>query len=226
MLRYMEIAAVLLLGALNGITQAQAQSFSADLVMINADGGDGKSGKVLVESGKVRIDAPELPQGFFILEPSLKVSYFVRPSQFVFMDAKQSSQLTQLLVPADPDAPCVQWQMMAKVADISDSSPAWRCERLGDEVLDGRATFKYRAVSPKGASITAWIDPELKFLLRFRNQDGSGIDIKTIELGPQDKRLFEIPADYDKFDPKELIERVKQSDVWIEPPKAAPRTDE
>ena len=87
-------------------------------------------------------------------------------------------------------------------------------------------TLKYRAVSPKGASITAWIDPALKFLLRFRSQDGSGIDIKTIELGPQDKRLFEIPADYEKFDPKELIERVKQSDVWIEPPKAAPRTDE
>ena len=42
--------------------------------------GTKKSGKVLVESGKVRIDAPELPQGFFILEPSLKISYFVRPS--------------------------------------------------------------------------------------------------------------------------------------------------
>jgi hypothetical protein len=222
----MEIVAVLLRGALNGITQAQAQSFSADLVAVDADGRDGKSGKVLVDAGKVRIDAPELPQGFFILEPSLKVSYFVRPSQFVFMDAKQSSQLTQLLVPVDPDAPCARWQMMAKVADIPDSSRTWRCERLGEEVVDGRATLKYRAVSPKGATITAWIDPELKFLLRFRGQDGSGIDIKTIELGPQDKSLFEISAEYDKFDPKELIERVKQSDVWVEPPKPLPRTDE
>ncbi len=226
MLRHVQIAAVLLLGALNGIAQAQAQSFSADLVAIDAGGQDGKSGKVLVDAGKVRIDAPELPQGFFILEPSLKVSYYVRPSQFVFMDAKQSSQLTQLLVPVDPDAPCAQWQMMAKIADIPDSSRTWRCERLGEEAIDGHATLKYRAVSPKGAAITAWVDPELKFLLRFRSQDGSGVDIKTIKLGAQDKSLFEIPADYDRFDPKEMIERVKQSDVWVEPPKPLSHTVE
>ncbi len=225
MSKQMEVIALLMLGALSA-TPARAQSFSAELVTVDAGDQAGKSGKIHADNGKVRIETPDLPQGFFILEPSLKVSYFVRPSQFVFMDAKQSSQLTQLLVPVDPDAPCAQWQMMAKVADIPDSSRTWRCERLGEDVLDGRATLKYRAVSPKGVAITAWIDPELKFLLRFRNQDGSGIDLKTVELGPQDKGLFEIQADYDKFDPKELIERVKQSDVWVEPPKGSPRADE
>jgi hypothetical protein len=66
---------------------------------------------------------------------------------------------------------------------------------------------------------TGWIDPELKFLLRLRGEDGTGIDIRSIEEGPQAESLFAIPAHYGKFDPKQLIERIKQSDVWVEPPK-------
>lgn len=218
MRKSMRIAALLMLGALGGA--AQAQSFSADLVAFDAAGRTvGKSGKVHVESGKVRIEAPGLPKGFFVVDPIAKAAYFVRPSQFVYMDAKQSSQLTQLLVQVDPIAPCGQWQAMAEVADIPDSVGTWRCERLGEEVLDGRSTMKYRAISPRGRSNIAWIDPEFKFLLRFRGEDGSGVDVKTIKEGPQDKSLFEIPANYNKFDPKALIERIKHSDVWVEPPK-------
>jgi hypothetical protein len=218
MRKSMKIAALLMLGAIGGT--AQAQSFSADLVTFGAAGQtSGGAGKVHVEGGKVRIKAPELPQGFFVVDPDAKAAYFVRPSQFLYMDAKQSSQLTQLLVHVDPAAPCTQWQAMAKVADIPDTIGTWRCERLGEEALDGRTALKYRAISPRGRSNIAWIDPEFKFLLKFRGEDGSGVDVKAIKEGPQDKSLFEIPTNYGKFDPKALIDRIKQSDVWVEPPK-------
>jgi hypothetical protein len=34
--------------------------------------------------------------------------------------------------------------------------------------------------------------------------------------------LFEIPNGARKFDPRALIERIKQSDVWLDTPKPAP----
>jgi hypothetical protein len=212
-----KITALLVLGLFGA--PAQAQSFSADLASVDASGRMNGPGKVHVDGGRVRIETPELPQGFFVVDPVAETAYFVRPAQSVYMDAKQSSQLTQLLVQVDPAAPCTQWQAMAKVADIQDAVGTWRCERLGEELLDGRTTVKYRAISPRGKSNIAWIDPAFKFLLKFRGEDGSGVDVKTIKEGPQDKSLFEIPVNYGKFDPKALIERMKQSDVWVEPPK-------
>jgi hypothetical protein len=215
MLRCRVITA-LLLGGL-ACHSAQAQSFSADLVAVNAAGDTtGNAGKVIAANGKVRIEAPDAPRDFFLVDPAAKTAYLVRPRQHVFMDAKQSSALTQLLVQVDPADPCTQWQAMAKVADASGE---WHCIRLGEEMLDGRTTVKYQATSPRGETKIVWIDSDLKFLLRFRDKDGAGIDIKTVKEGPQVESLFAIPANYGKFDPLQLIERIKQSDVWVEPPK-------
>ena len=210
------VAALLLVSGFAGHA-AQAQPFSADLVAIGAAGDiAGKQGKLIVANGKVRIEAPDFPKDFFVVDPAAKTAYLVRPKQHVFMDAKQSSILTQLLVPVDPADPCAQWQAMAKVADASGE---WRCVRLGEDMLDGRATVKYQAVTPRGETVTAWIDPGLKFLLRLRGGDGAGVDVRTIDEGPQAENLFAIPANYGKFDLLQLIERIKQSDVWVEPPK-------
>jgi len=206
--------ALAILGALCG--SAQAQSFSADLIAYNAGGQKANTGRVHVNADKVRIEAPELPQGFFIDNAARKTSYYVRPIHYIYMDAKQSSHLTQLLVPLDPEDPCEQWHEMAKVAG---APTGWQCTRLGQEMINGRFTLLYRVISPRGTSNLAWIDTKRKFLVRYRNDDGSGFDVVNTEDGPQDDALFKIPSNYEKFDPKEMIERIKESDVWIEPPK-------
>jgi len=36
--------------------------------------------------------------------------------------------------------------------------------------------------------------------------------------------LFEMPAGLRKFDPRALIEQIKQSDVWVDQPVHLPRT--
>jgi hypothetical protein len=60
---------------------------------------------------------------------------------------------------------------------------------------------------------------ELKFPIRFQSEDGSAITLENIRQGEQPATLFEISADYRKFDPLGLIERIKQSDVWVDPPQ-------
>jgi len=206
--------ALIMLGAL--CCAAQAQSFSADLIAYGVGGEKANTGRVHVSADKIRIEAPELPEGFFIDNIARKSAYYVRPINYLYMDAKQSSVWTQLLVPLDPEDPCEHWHDMAQVA----GAPAgWRCTRLGHEIIGGHLTVLYRVYSPRGGSNLAWIDAKRKFLVKYRNENGSGLELVNIDDAPQDGALFKIPHNYEKFDPQELIARVKDSDVWVEPVK-------
>jgi hypothetical protein len=55
--------------------------------------------------------------------------------------------------------------------------------------------------------------------VRFQVEDGTTISLTNIQEAPQPESLFEIPAAFRKFDPQQLIDRIKQSDVWVEPVK-------
>ncbi|MDE2469688.1 MAG: hypothetical protein KGL35_13370 [Bradyrhizobium sp.] len=70
-----------------------------------------------------------------------------------------------------------------------------------------------------------WIDASRKFPLRIQTEDGSIISAENIQDQPQSPQLFELPSGLRKFDPQALIQRIKQSDVWVEAPKggAPPR---
>jgi hypothetical protein len=201
-----------------GRAPAQAQQFSADLVTTHGDGATALAGKLRVFDDKVRIETPDLADGFFLIDGSNRVAYFARPAARIFMDARQSSRLTQMFVAVDPGDPCRQWQIMAKLAGAGDPSEPWRCERIGEDIIDGRRALAYRAISSPGRDIVGWISPELKFPLRIKLEDGATIMVQNIQDGPQSARLFEIPPGFRKFDPQALIKRIKQSDVWVDKP--------
>ena len=144
----------------------------------------------------------------------------VRPAARVFMDAKQSSRLTRLLVPVDPDAPCTQWQAMARLAGMAGAGEReWRCERAGEETIEGRSAIAFRAVSDTGEAFVGWIDRERKFPLQIRTGDGGLFTLEKIKDGALPESSFELPAGARKFSPEALIERIKQSDVWVARPE-------
>jgi hypothetical protein len=197
---------------------AQARQFSAELVTENAAGeAVGTPGKIYVDEIKVRIETPDFPGSFLLIDGRVPAAYLVRPQAHIFMDAKQSSRLTRLFVPLAAEDPCPQWQTMAEVAGIPDQNGYWRCEAGGHDTVAGRATVKFDATSPRGRS-AGWIDPELKFPLKIETEDGAVFMLRDIQEAPQAEDLFVIPAGYKKFDPRLLIERLKHSDVLVEPP--------
>jgi hypothetical protein len=51
----------------------------------------------------VRIETPEARAVFFLIGGAAGTAFFVRSTQQVFMDAKQSTRLTQILVPVGPN---------------------------------------------------------------------------------------------------------------------------
>jgi hypothetical protein len=202
-----------------GCAPAQAQQFSADLVTTDVGGtATASAGRLRVFNDKVRIETAEFADGFFLIDGPNRSAYFARSAERIFMDARQSSRLTQLFVPVDPDDPCQQWQSMAKLAGSTNSNDPWRCERIGEATVEGRSTTAYRTISPLGRQIIGWIDLEFKFPLRIEMEDGSTVTVQNIQEGPQSARLFEIPPGFHKFDPRALIKRIKQSDVWVDKP--------
>jgi hypothetical protein len=103
---------------------------------------------------------------------------------------------------------------MAKLAAAADQGD-WRCERTGEATIGGRSAVAYRAVSASGGVLLGWIDAAYKFPLQIRTEDGVTITAGNVRDEPQPAILFEIPAGFRKFDPRVLIQQIKQSDVWV-----------
>jgi hypothetical protein len=199
------------------LTRVSASAeFSADIVSRDANGvQSGATGKLYVANSQVRIETPEAAAGFFLIDGQADTALFVRPAQQIFTDARQSSRLTRLFIPVDPNNPCPQWQAAAKSAGVADSE--WHCQVIGTAVLDGRPTTECRVTSVQDAS-RRWIDASVGFPVRVRMDDGTSVTLENVRVGAQSADLFAIPATYRKLDPRALIERIKHSDVWVEPP--------
>jgi len=195
----------------------EGQTFAADLGTIKA-GGESKEplGRVYVSHGKTRIETRDLPDGFFIVDAVRPAAWFLRPRQRVFMDAKRSTPLTQIFVRVDPTDACRQWQAMEQIAGAAAGGDQWRCDPLGRDAIDGIETLKYQVVSRESRSYR-WIDPLRQFPIRVENADGTIVALDQIVDALQPSTLFAVPAGYRKFDPLQLIEQIKLSDVWVEP---------
>ena len=205
-----------------GAGSARAQQFSADIATLQGDVAK-IVGRLAVRDGMVRIETAEHPDGFFLVDASAAKpsAYFVRPAAQVYMDARQSSRLTRLFVPVDPDAPCPQWQAMARLAG-ADGEGEWHCERAADETINGRDAIVFRVAAGAGQGYAAAIDRARRFPLRITTGAGVVLALENIRDEPQPASFFELPQGLRKFSPEALIERIKQSDVWVAKPADAP----
>jgi hypothetical protein len=201
---------------------AKALQFSADLVTVHDNAAPTPAGRLRVLDDKVRIETPELADGFFLIDGVKPAAHFVRPAARVFMDARQSSKLTRLFVTVDPADPCVRWQAMAQLAGLAERGN-WRCEQIGEVTIGGRDTSAYQVVSASGRTFFAWIDRMRRFPLRIKTEEGAVITAENVHDEPQPAQLFEMPSGLRKFDPQALIERIKQSDVWVADEADAPQ---
>ena len=196
---------------------APAIEFSADIMNRDAAGlAIGAAAKLYVSNHKVRIETPEAASGFLLVDADAGTAYFVRPTQQVFMDAKQSSLLTQIFVPVDAKDPCRRWQAAAGNAGVPNGGGEWRCERINDEFVGDRRATLFHVASAGGASLR-WIDSNLEFPVKLLAADGTTIALEHIQIEAQPASLFDLPSGFRKLDPRALIERIKHSDAWVDP---------
>jgi hypothetical protein len=214
-----ELAILLLLQASSSQAQVPSppQEFSADIVRRDASGAaNGPVAKLHVSRQKTRIDSVDAPGGFFITDGDAGTAFFVRPAQHVYMDAKQSTPLTQIFVSVDPRDPCRQWQTAARIAGAGYPQD-WQCERITSTMIDSHPVIEYQVLSPGHVPSRRWIESALGFPFKSQTGDGSTIALENIRIESQPPSLFSVPPDYRKLDPQALIERIKHSDVWADP---------
>lgn len=189
--------------------------FSADIVTHDASGAVVSAGaRLYVSRGKVRIDPPDATAGFFLVDTKSTHALFVRPSQHAYMDARQSTRLTQLFLPIDPNNPCELWQTAARTAGTQSANDDWSCERVNA----GRNVGYIVGSTPEN-STQRWIDPDLSFPIKVRTAEGTTLELQHIKKEPQPPELFVVPSGYQKTDPRAPNNRSKPGDVWATPYK-------
>jgi hypothetical protein len=222
-LRRCSVTLCLALGQVSAFASAQpaaALEFSADIVSRGSAGlAMGPSARLFVASGKVRIDTPTAAAGYFLVDGEKRSALFVCPAQRVFMDAKQSTLLTQIFIRVDPKNPCPQWQAAAKNAGAPSTNDRWRCERNQASTVEEQGAIGYRVVSADQKESQLWIDADLGFPVKLLETDGTTITLEHIRVEQQPANLFALPPDYRKSDPQALIDRIRHSDVWADTPK-------
>jgi hypothetical protein len=200
------------------LAEAEPQSFSADIVSLDAGGAQrGAAAKLYVANHKARIEMAGVADGFFLSDTDAGTALFVRSAQRLYLDARQSSPLTRIFVPVDPRGPCRQWQAAAATAGVT-STGEWHCEPIERASVNHHEIIEYRVTSD-GQSNYGWVDRTIGFPVKWQAADGKVFVLENILLQTQPESLFSIPSDFGKLDPQALLERIKHSDVWAEPSK-------
>jgi len=81
------------------------------------------------------------------------------------------------------------------------------CHKVGNDTVNGRSTVKYEGTNANGDAGAVWLDPKLRFPVKWQGKNGSGGELRNIQEGSQPSSLFEVPAGYNKFDMGSLMQR-------------------
>jgi hypothetical protein len=199
--------------------ESPANEFSAAIVSRD---GHGKSAatvaRLYASGGKVRIEAADVPDGFFLIDHDAPSALLVRPGQRIYMNARQSSVLTQIFVPVDAANPCPQWQAAFSDALDGKGVDQWRCQSRQQAARGAAKIWKFRVVTVDRSVDQRIIDAKLQFPVKVTSAGGSSLSLEQIHFAPQSADLFVVPRGYHIFDPRALVEHIKQSDVWAGPP--------
>jgi hypothetical protein len=92
----------------------------------------------------------------------------------------------------DVENACSDWQKLTR-------NQGGSCHKVGNESVNGRSTVEYEGTNAKGDTSHFWIDPKLRFPVKWQGKSTSG-ELRDIQEGPQPANLFEIPAGYTKME--------------------------
>jgi hypothetical protein len=213
------VSLVALFASAGAPAEAGPHAFSADIVSVNGNGRPlGATARLRAADNKARIEIEGAPDGFFLSDSGAGTALYVRFAQRLYMDARQSTPLTQIFVWVDPHDPCRQWQMAAATAGVMNTGE-WRCELIERQSVDRHEVSQYRVMMPDRAPSYGWVDTTIGFPLKWQAADGKVFELKNVQLRAQPASLFSIPSGYRKLDPQALLERIKHSDVWADSSK-------
>lgn len=185
---------------------------------------------VLVKAGRIRFDVPKTEgrpptRGYFVMNSKEKKAIMVNDDQktaMVFDASKFGSQLSQLGIPATPQAAAQQTPPKITKSGHSDTVAGYKCEDYDVETSDGR---KARVCVSEAAA--GWLDvfsnstpgsmfwakgflDGQKFPLRMiafeaDGSEGSRMEVTKLEKKPLSDALFVVPPGYRTIDLDQMM---------------------
>jgi outer membrane lipoprotein-sorting protein len=169
--------------------------FSADMTMTSQRMPEGMKGKIYFDKSNMRMDmSTQRGDMSIIRDNSAKTSYTLMHEQKMYMEMKDGQRPMGRgprmpdMKAYDPANPCAGEEGVT-------------CKKVGEETVNGRDCEKWEFTSTDPQkNRTAWVDKKLHFPVKMVSAD-STMNLTNIKEGPQDKSHFELPSDYQKFDP-------------------------
>jgi hypothetical protein len=185
-----------LLGASFCLAQTE---FSAEMVDTQKAGTPTQA-KIYMAKDKVRIEPVAANArdggGAFIMNLATHTSTILMDKQHMYMEmpGETAGQRTMynFFRTGDVESACGDWLGQPR-------NKGGSCHKVGSETVNGRSTVKYEGTTSKGESVEFWIDPKLRFPVKWQEKNDAG-ELRNIQEGSQAASLFEVPAGYTKFD--------------------------
>ncbi len=178
--------------------------FSAEMF----DSQKGSNGKIYFskDKDKVRFEsANKDPRtgGVVIMNLATQTTTVLMNQQHMYMELspQMASQRTayNFFRTGDVEAACSDWTQLPQ-------NKGGSCHKIGSETVNGRSTVKYEGTNAKGETGDVWLDPKLRFPVKWEGKNGSW-ELRNIQEGSQPGSLFEIPAGFTKFDMGGMMQR-------------------
>jgi outer membrane lipoprotein-sorting protein len=181
--------------------------FSADLVDTHKDGNPTQA-KIYFAKDKMRFESSGNNNnrnggGAFIMNLATQTSTVLMPQQHMYMEMPTQSGGQRVAYnffrTGDVENACSDWQKLG-------SNKGGSCRKIGSDTVNGRSTVKYEGTNASGESSTFWLDPKLRFPVKWQGKNTSG-ELRNIQEGSQPTSLFEPPAGYTKMDMGGMMQR-------------------
>lgn len=187
-----------------GVAAFAQTEFSAD--MVDTQKGDAPNAKIYFAKDKMRFEPTQKnPRGTgsMIMNLATQTSTVLMDRQHMYMEmpAQMTAQRSAYTFfrTGDVEAACADWAQQTHNQGSS-------CHKGGNDTVNGRSTVKYEGTNANGDTSTFWIDPKLRFPVKWQGKNNSW-ELRNIQEGSQPASLFEIPAGYTKMDMGGMTQR-------------------
>ena len=179
------------------------QSFSADVVFVDVKANPGSQNnnfpthqpsRLFVNENKIRLELGGRDGTILLVNPADQTVFALFPAKREYQPL--AFRFSEYFRVTDPENACSDWQ--------SASAQEVACQKAGYEIVDGRRTIKYRNnVVSDIVPNAVWIDPELKFVVKWEGA-GKSAELRNIHEESQTADLFTVPSDYNVPKPKKI----------------------
>jgi hypothetical protein len=188
---------VVILAASSILAQTE---FSAEVVDLQKTGTPTQA-KIYFAKDKIRIESQNSSPhggGAVIMNFATQTATVLISQQHMYMEMPAQTQgqrmnyASAFFRAGDVENACGDWQKMGSHQGSS-------CHKVGNDTVDGRNTVKYESTNASGDVSHFWLDPKLRFPVKWEGKGNSG-ELRNIQEGAQPASLFEIPAGFTKMD--------------------------